>query len=111
MHILHSYKKKSRGVTPVIATVLLIGLVVIAGIGVALVIFGTINAPPPMKVSILSISDFETTDDNTLIDHFSVTLGFRQTFPINIFVILSVQELISNPSIKAICIHNPHSNV
>lgn len=60
--------------TPVIATVLLIALVVIAGMGIALIMFGTLNAPQPMKVSILSISEFETTDGNTLIDQFTVTL-------------------------------------
>ncbi len=67
-------RKKSRAVSPVIATVLLIGLVVIAGIVVALVVFGTINTPAPIKVEVLSISEFETTDDNILIDQFSVTL-------------------------------------
>ncbi|MFX1283345.1 MAG: hypothetical protein ACFFB5_06800 [Promethearchaeota archaeon] len=74
MDIRHLWRGKSRGVTPVVATVLLIGLVAIAGIAIALVIFGTINSPPPIEVRILSISDFETTDTNTLIDQFSVTL-------------------------------------
>ncbi|MFX0181708.1 MAG: archaellin/type IV pilin N-terminal domain-containing protein [Candidatus Hodarchaeota archaeon] len=68
------FRIKRRGVTPVIATVLLIGLVVIAGIGVALVMFGTINTPDPISVEIVSISDFKTTDNDILIDSFSVTL-------------------------------------
>ncbi len=67
-------RKKSRAVSPVIATVLLIGLVVIAGVGVALVIFGTVNTPAPIKLDVLYISEFATTDDNILIDQFSVTL-------------------------------------
>ncbi|MHA1227083.1 MAG: archaellin/type IV pilin N-terminal domain-containing protein, partial [Candidatus Hodarchaeales archaeon] len=66
--------KKSRGVTPVIATVLLIGLVVVAGIGVALVMFGTINTPTPIKVEVISISEFKTTDDDIYVDRFSVTI-------------------------------------
>lgn len=78
MNIKYLYRKKSRGVTPVIATVLLIALVVIAGIGVAIIIFGTLNTPAPMKVSVLSISDFETTDGNILIDQFTVTLENKE---------------------------------
>ena len=72
--MINIYQRKSRAVSPVIATVLLIGLVVIAGVGVALVIFGTINTPAPIKVEVLSISEFATTDDDILIDQFSVTL-------------------------------------
>jgi hypothetical protein len=64
MKISQVFRDKRRGVTPVIATVLLIGLVVIAGIGVALVMFGTINTPDPIGVEIVSISDFKTTDDD-----------------------------------------------
>ncbi len=71
---MHRIRYKSRGVTPVIATVLLIGLVVVAGIGVALVVFGTINTPSPLNISVLSISDFESTDNDFFVDHFSVTL-------------------------------------
>ncbi|MFX0015008.1 MAG: archaellin/type IV pilin N-terminal domain-containing protein [Promethearchaeota archaeon] len=74
MNMRRLWRVKTRGVTPVIATVLLIGLVVIAGIAVALVVFGTINTPAPIDVEILSISGFQTTDSNTLIDQFSVTL-------------------------------------
>jgi len=74
MKISQVFRDKRRGVTPVIATVLLIGLVVIAGIGVALVMFGTINTPDPIGVEIVSISDFKTTDDDILVDSFSVTL-------------------------------------
>jgi hypothetical protein len=58
----------------VIATVLLIGLVVVAGLGVALVMFGTINTPDPLKIEVVSISSFETTDDDHLVDKFDVTL-------------------------------------
>ena len=75
MRIRHLLRGKARGVTPVIATILLIGLVVVAGIAVAIVMFGTINSPDPMRVDILAISDFETTDSNVLIDQFSVTLS------------------------------------
>ncbi|MFW9905022.1 MAG: archaellin/type IV pilin N-terminal domain-containing protein [Candidatus Thorarchaeota archaeon] len=74
MNIRFILRGKARGVTPVIATILLIGLVVVAGIAVAVVMFGTINSPAPMEVEILAISDFETTDSNILIDQFSVTL-------------------------------------
>ncbi|MHA1973417.1 MAG: archaellin/type IV pilin N-terminal domain-containing protein [Candidatus Hodarchaeales archaeon] len=66
--------KKSRGVTPVIATVLLIGLVVVAGIGVAIVMFGTINTPTPIKIEVVSISNFQTTDNDIYVDRFSVTI-------------------------------------
>ena len=66
--------KKRKAISPVIATVLLIGLVVLAGLGVALVIFGTINTPDPLKVEVVSISSFETTDDDYLVDKFVVTL-------------------------------------
>ena len=55
--------KKRKAISPVIATVLLIGLVVLAGLGVALIIFGTINTPDPLKVEVVSISSFETTDE------------------------------------------------
>jgi hypothetical protein len=74
MNIRLVLRGKARGVTPVIATILLIGLVVVAGIAVAVVMFGTINAPDPMDVEILAISDFETIDANIFIDQFSVTL-------------------------------------
>ncbi|MFX1507242.1 MAG: archaellin/type IV pilin N-terminal domain-containing protein [Promethearchaeota archaeon] len=74
MRLRHLLRGKARGVTPVIATILLIGLVVVAGIAVAIVMFGTINSPDPMDVEILAISDFETTDSNVFIDQFSVTL-------------------------------------
>ena len=65
---------KRKAISPVIATVLLIGLVVLAGLGVALVIFGSINAPDPLNVEIASISSFETTDNDYLVDRFVVTL-------------------------------------
>lgn len=68
------WRKKSRGVSPVIATVLLIGLVVVAGVGVAIVVFGTVNAPDPIGIKFLSIDNFETTDNNINIDRFSVLL-------------------------------------
>ena len=74
MNIKNSLRYKSRGVTPVIATVLLIGLVVVAGIGVALVVFGTVSTPAPLEVDIVAISEFETTDDDIYIDRFSITL-------------------------------------
>lgn len=77
MKITRVFQKSSRGVTPVIATVLLIGLVVVAGIGIAILMFGTIATPDPIKVEILSISDFKTTeltDKDFLVDRFSVTL-------------------------------------
>jgi hypothetical protein len=74
MNIRHLLRGKARGVTPVIATILLIGLVVVAGIAVAVVMFGTINSPAPMDVEILAISDFKTTDSNVLIDQFTITL-------------------------------------
>jgi FlaG/FlaF family flagellin (archaellin) len=68
------YLKRSRAISPVIATVLLIGLVVIAGLGVALVIFGTINTPDALKIEVVSISSFETTDNDYLIDKLDITL-------------------------------------
>ncbi|MHA1206700.1 MAG: type IV pilin N-terminal domain-containing protein [Candidatus Hodarchaeales archaeon] len=74
MKKLLSYKQKKRAVSPVIATVLLIGLVVIAGLGVALVMFGTINAPDPLKIEVISISSFETTDGDYNVDRFDITL-------------------------------------
>lgn len=74
MNIKCLWRKKSRGVSPVIATVLLIGLVVVAGIGIAVVMFGTINAPDPIGIKFISIGDFETTDNNINIDLFSVDL-------------------------------------
>ena len=51
-----TFKRKKRAISPVIATVLLIGLVVVAGVGVAVVMFGTINSPDPLKLDIISIS-------------------------------------------------------
>lgn len=74
MRIQNRFRRKTRGVSPVIATVLLIGLTVVAGVAVAVMLFGAVNAPDPIKVVVLSISDFETTDDDTLIDQFSVTI-------------------------------------
>ncbi len=77
MRITQVFRKSSRGVTPVIATVLLIGLVVVAGIGIAILMFGTIATPDPLKVEILAISEFKTTEDEMkdfLVDHFSVTV-------------------------------------
>ena len=69
-----SYLRKKRAISPVIATVLLIGLVVVAGLGVAIVMFGTINAPEPIKIEYLSISSFETTDEDYNVDRFEVTI-------------------------------------
>lgn len=84
MKIIHLWQRKSRGVTPVLATVLLIALVIIAGIAVAVVLFGTINAPDPIDMRILSISEFETTDSNIYIDQFSVTLQNTERTPVRI---------------------------
>ncbi|PWI48744.1 hypothetical protein CEE45_04985 [Candidatus Heimdallarchaeota archaeon B3_Heim] len=67
-------KKTKRGISPVIATVLLIGLVVVAGLGVALVMFGTINTPDPLGVEVIAISSFETTDSDIKVDRFDITL-------------------------------------
>ncbi|MHA2153920.1 MAG: archaellin/type IV pilin N-terminal domain-containing protein [Candidatus Hodarchaeales archaeon] len=67
-------KRTKRGISPVIATVLLIGLVVVAGLGVALVMFGTINTPDPLGVEVLAISSFETTDIDINVDKFDVTI-------------------------------------
>ncbi|MHA2253221.1 MAG: archaellin/type IV pilin N-terminal domain-containing protein [Candidatus Kariarchaeaceae archaeon] len=74
MRILNRIRRKLRGVSPVIATILLIGLTVVAGIAVAVMLFSSVNAPDPLKVIVLSFSDFETTDDDILIDQFSVTI-------------------------------------
>ena len=65
---------RRRAISPVIATVLLIGLVVIAGLGVALVMISTINAPDPIGIEVLSISNFETTDDDILVDRFEIEI-------------------------------------
>jgi hypothetical protein len=65
---------RMRAISPVIATVLMIGLVVVAGLGVALVIFGTTTIPAPIGVEVIGISGFETTDNNIFVDKFSVTL-------------------------------------
>ena len=70
--------RKKRAISPVIATVLLIGLVVVAGLGVAIVMFGTINAPDPLKVEVVGISSFETTDDDYLVDRFEITLENKE---------------------------------
>ena len=67
-------KRTKRGISPVIATVLLIGLVVVAGLGVALVMFGTINTPDPLGVEVVAISSFETTDSDLKVDKFDVTI-------------------------------------
>ncbi|MHA1976289.1 MAG: archaellin/type IV pilin N-terminal domain-containing protein [Candidatus Hodarchaeales archaeon] len=67
-------KRTKRGISPVIATVLLIGLVVVAGLGVALVMFGTINSSDPLGVEVVAISSFETTDSDTRVDRFDITL-------------------------------------
>ncbi|MHA2305684.1 MAG: archaellin/type IV pilin N-terminal domain-containing protein [Candidatus Hodarchaeales archaeon] len=74
MRIQNRIRRKTRGVSPVIATVLLIGLTVVAGIAVAVMLFGAVNAPDPIKVVVLSISEFKTTDDDILIDQFSITI-------------------------------------
>ncbi len=66
--------KKKRGISPVIATVLLIGLVVVAGLGVALVMFGTLNTPDPLGVEVIGLSSFETTDNDIYVDRFDITL-------------------------------------
>ncbi|MFX0211451.1 MAG: archaellin/type IV pilin N-terminal domain-containing protein [Candidatus Hodarchaeota archaeon] len=78
------FQSKKRGVTPVIATVLLIGLVVIAGIGVAIVMFGTITTPDPIDVEIESISNFETTDKDFLVDRFKVSLQNKERTSVRI---------------------------
>ena len=74
MKKLFKHKRRKRAISPVIATVLLIGLVVIAGLGVALVMFGTINTPDPLKIEFDSISSFETTDGDYKVDQFEITL-------------------------------------
>ncbi len=74
MKKLFEYKRIKRAISPVIATVLLIGLVVVAGLGVALVMFGTINTPDPLKIEVDSISSFETTDGDYKVDQFEITL-------------------------------------
>ena len=74
MKKLLKHKRRKRAISPVIATVLLIGLVVVAGLGVALVMFGTINTPDPLKIEFVSISSFETTDGDYNVDQFELTL-------------------------------------
>jgi flagellin-like protein len=74
MKNLLKHNQRKRAISPVIATVLLIGLVVIAGLGVALVMFGTINTPDPLKIEVVSISSFETTDGDYKVDQFKLTL-------------------------------------
>ncbi|MHA2227501.1 MAG: archaellin/type IV pilin N-terminal domain-containing protein, partial [Candidatus Hodarchaeales archaeon] len=74
MNLVNLYRKKSRGVSPVISTVLLIALVIVAGIGVALVLFSAVSTPAPFKVEVISISDFKTTDNDIFIDQFEVTI-------------------------------------
>ncbi len=78
MKLIENIYRKSRGISPVIATVLLIGLTVVAGVAVAIVMFGVVNTSDPLKVEIQSISDFKTTDNDILIDQFSVTLENRE---------------------------------
>jgi len=85
MNFFKRFLKKSRGVSPVIATVLLIGLVVVAGIGVAIVMFGTLTTPTPLKVEIISISEFKTTDDDIYIDQFEVTIQNIERSNVRIF--------------------------
>ena len=77
-------KKTRRGISPVIATVLLIGLVVVAGLGVALVMFGTINTPDPLGIEVVAISSFETTDSDTKVDRFYITLQNTERTSIDI---------------------------
>jgi flagellin-like protein len=74
MRNLLKLNRRKRAISPVIATVLLIGLVVVAGLGVALVMFGTINTPDPLKIEVVSISSFETTDGDYKVDQFELTL-------------------------------------
>jgi hypothetical protein len=76
---------KRKAISPVIATVLLIGLVVLAGLGVALVIFGSINAPDPLNVEVVSISSFETTDDDYLVDKFVVTIYNKERTNVKLY--------------------------
>jgi flagellin-like protein len=78
MKLMENIFRKSRGISPVIATVLLIGLTVVAGVAVAIVMFGVVNTSDPLKVEVQSISDFETTDNDILIDRFSVTLENKE---------------------------------
>ncbi|WP_455142503.1 archaellin/type IV pilin N-terminal domain-containing protein [Candidatus Hodarchaeum mangrovi] len=85
MNYFKKFQRKSRGVSPVIATVLLIGLVVVAGIGVAIVMFGTFTAPTPLKIDIISISEFKTTDDDIYIDQFEVTIQNIERSNVRIF--------------------------
>ncbi|MFW9853976.1 MAG: archaellin/type IV pilin N-terminal domain-containing protein [Candidatus Thorarchaeota archaeon] len=67
-------QSRMRAISPVIATVLMIGLVVVAGLGIALVIFGTVATPTPINVDVIGISEFESTDNNILVDRFRVAL-------------------------------------
>ena len=78
MKIIKKIYRKSRGISPVIATILLIGLTVIAGVAVALVMFGIVNTPDPLKVEVIGISNFKTTDSDIFIDQFSVTLENKE---------------------------------
>ncbi len=100
MNIRHLLRGKSRGVSPVIATILLIGLVVVAGIAVAVVMFGTLNSPAPIDVEIVGISDFETTDSNVLIDQFSVTIRNAERSNIRIESDAFTLEFINGTSIE-----------
>ncbi len=68
-------KQSRRAVSPVIATVLLIALVIIAGFLVSLILFSTLTAPRPLVLSITDIDQFTTTDDDQLIDQFRVILS------------------------------------
>lgn len=99
MNIRHLWRGRTRGVTPVIATILLIGLVVVAGIAVAVVMFGTINSPPPIDVEILSLSDFQTNDDDILIDQLSATIQNTERSTIRIESDAFTLEFINRTSI------------
>lgn len=89
-------RRKRKAITPVIATILLIGLVALGGMAVTLIFIGTITAPRQIDIDILEVYNFQTTDNNTAIDRFSCSLKNSQSVP-TLIVLDSLQLMLVDP--------------
>lgn len=113
MNSLLKLKRKSRAISPLISTVLLIAIVVIGGVIVGTVLFASLSAPTPVEIQITEVINYGSRDEGTVfdpidgeIDEFTIIIQNtgRNTviFPTNNLYVLNNTDLISsNPIIPS----------
>lgn len=72
---------KCRGVSPIIATILLIALVIVGAAVTFIVLSGIFTQTTPIDLEIESISDFRSENGDVLVDRFTISIKNVRTEP------------------------------